>query len=76
MTKAKYNARICYDDDFKPHIEKFLRLIMLDKEVNKLKLKNHQQRFSAMMRFLIKKYNEQREPKIMEEINLRKESSS
>lgn len=69
MPKAKYNVRICYDDDFKPHLEKFLRLIMLDKEVNKMKLKNPNQRFSAVIRYLIKKYNEAREPKIMEQLN-------
>jgi len=74
MQKAKYMARVCYDDDFKPEMEKFIRLINLDKEINKLKLKNSNQRFSAVIRYLIKKYNEAREPKIMEEIKLRKES--
>lgn len=71
MTKAKYNARICYDDDFKPHLEKFLRLIAIDKEVSKLKLKNNQQRFSSVIRYLIKKYNEAREPKIVEQLQMK-----
>ncbi len=43
--------------------EKFIRLINLDKELGKLKLKNNHQRFSAVIRYLIKKYNEAREPK-------------
>jgi hypothetical protein len=30
---------------------------------NKMKLKNPNQRFSAVIRYLIKKYNEAREPK-------------
>lgn len=74
MQKGHYMARICYDDEFKPEMEKFVRLISLDKEISKLKLKNNRQRFSAVIRYLIKKYNEAREPKIMEEIRLRRES--
>ena len=51
-----------------------INLNELRKEIQKLK--NSNQRFSAVIRYLIKKYNEQREPKIMEEIKLRKEGSS
>ncbi len=75
MPKAKYNVRICYDDDFKPHIEKFLRLIMLDKEIDKVVKKNKNQRFSVVIRFLIKRYNELREPKIMEQLRIKNENS-
>lgn len=59
-------ARICYDDEFKPELEKFIQLIYFDKELDKL-ARNKNQRFSAVMRWLIEKYNTQRGPKVIEE---------
>jgi hypothetical protein len=60
MAKARYIARVCYDDDFKAELEKFSRLIKLDAHIAELSKKNKNQRFSAAIRFLIEEYNKTR----------------
>jgi len=57
MAKARYIARVCYDDDFKVELEKFSKLIKLDVRIEQLSKKNKNQRFSAAVRFLIGEYN-------------------
>ena len=57
MAKARYIARVCYDDDFKTELEKFSRLIKADAHIAELSKKNKNQRFSAAIRFLIEEYN-------------------
>jgi len=57
MAKARYIARVCYDEDFKAELEKFSRLIKTDTKIEELAKKNKNQRFSAAIRFLIEEYN-------------------
>jgi hypothetical protein len=57
MAKARYIARVCYDEDFKAELEKFSRLIKTDTRIEELAKKNKNQRFSAAIRLLIEEYN-------------------
>ena len=65
MVKANYTARICYDDSFREEMQLFLEFIAVDKRLDKMKLKNSEQRFSAAMRELIKWYNGERRNRIL-----------
>ncbi|MDP2925837.1 MAG: hypothetical protein Q8N99_05690 [Nanoarchaeota archaeon] len=67
LSKSRYIARISYDEEFRPEVEKFLKLIYLDSSVDKFVTRNPNQRFSASIRALIKWYNDSRGPKILEE---------
>ena len=67
LSKSRYIARICYDEEFRPEVEKFLKLIYIDRSVDKFVTRNPNQRFSASIRALIKWYNDLRGPKILEE---------
>lgn len=52
-----YKKTIYYDETFVQDIELFEKLIMHDSQLNQIKLQNDQQRFSIMMRILIRSYN-------------------
>lgn len=67
ISKGRYIARISYDEEFKEEMDKFLQLIYIDKEMEKL-AKNKNQRFSAVVRWMIKKFNDKRGPEIIAEI--------
>lgn len=72
ISKARYVMRVSYDDEFKTEVDDFIKLIYLDKEIDKL-AKNNSQRISAAVRWLIKKYNTQRGPKVIEEAKIKNE---
>ncbi len=69
MAKARYMARVCYDEKFKEDLEKFFRIIKLDVRIDDLAKKNKGQRFSAAIRFLIQEYNEAMTADMIREIN-------
>lgn len=60
MVKGHYLARVCYDEEFKEEMDLFLENIAIDKDLDNLKLKNRNQRFSVAIRELIKWYNGKR----------------
>lgn len=72
MSKGRYIARICYDEDFKKEVDKFIQLIYLDKKLEALAKKNPNQRFSAYVRWLIKVFNDKRGPDIIEAAKIQK----
>lgn len=75
MTKERYLARVSYDNEFKPELEKFIKLIYLDKKLDPLFNEKQSQRFSGVIRWLIKKYNDQRGSEIIEEFKKAKSLS-
>ncbi len=74
---GRYIARVCYDEDFKEEMDKFLRLIYLDKEMDKLAgPKKNKQRFSAVVRWLIKTYNTKRGPVVLDAIKSKSQAQA
>lgn len=55
--RAYYKKTIYYDETFVPDIELFEKLIMHDPNLSQIKLQNDTQRFSVMMRWIIRSYN-------------------
>lgn len=55
--RAYYKKTIYYDETFVPEIELFEELIMHDPSLSQIKLQNDKQRFSKMLREIIKNYN-------------------
>lgn len=57
--RAYYKKTIYYDETFVEDMKLFEELILRDTEIAKLKLQNDRQRFSAVLRYIIQKYNKQ-----------------
>ena len=65
MTKSRYIARVSYGEEFKPTMDLFNEIILVDKklEAQDPNIKDKKQRFSAAIRELIKFYISKRAPK-------------
>lgn len=57
--RAYYKKTIYYGESFVKDMELFEKLISQDAEIAKLKLQNDRQKFSAVLRYIIQKYNKQ-----------------
>lgn len=57
--------KISYDAEFAEDLEKFKSLIAMDADIDKLKLRNTNQRLSAAIRWLIRQYNKRKGPSIL-----------
>jgi len=68
MTKSRYIARVSYSEEFKPSMDLFNEVILVDKKLEALypKLKDKKQRFSVAIRELIKYYLKKRGPQSKE----------
>ena len=55
--RAYYKKTIYYDETFVEEMELFEKLIMHDPSLSQIKLQNDTQRFSVMLRIIIRNYN-------------------
>lgn len=70
MTRRAYYKKVLYyEESFAKDLDEFEELILKDEDIDKLNLQDKLHRFSGAIRWLIRRYNIQKGPKIREIFN-------